>query len=423
MNQTHRKLIVLAVSLVVFSANSFAGENDWGEWDDNWDEPSGLNITGFTELGYGSFINSDNQTDSPLNEWRTQLDWSDSFEEIRVNLTADINIDQITNDNDFEFRNVNFQKTLGDHWDIKIGRQVLTWGVGDLAFINDLFPKDWQSFFNGRDDEYLKAPSDSIKLSFFSSVVNMDLVYNPEFTADNYLNGERLSFYIPGFGITQPSPVFSAETPNKSESAIRLFKKIDGTEWALYGYNGFYKTPEGLDADRGVFHPELYVFGASIRTSLGAGLFGFELGEYKTNETFTNSTLSLPNDQIKVLINYEWELFTNVTSMLQWFSEKKQSFTSSSNVLGNELAPKATYHQVSLRLTQLALQQRLTNSLFLFYSPTEEDWHLRIKTDYRLDDDWRITAGIYLYDGKYVNTFLGQLQENDSLWVRVRYNF
>ena len=39
--------------------------------------------------------------------------------------------------------------------DVKLGRQILTWGTGDLLFINDVFPKDFVSFFIGRDGEYL----------------------------------------------------------------------------------------------------------------------------------------------------------------------------------------------------------------------------------------------------------------------------
>ena len=52
-----------------------------------------------------------------------------------------------------------------DFLDLKAGRQVVTWGTGDLLFINDLFPKDWQSFILGRDEEYLKAPSDTVKVA------------------------------------------------------------------------------------------------------------------------------------------------------------------------------------------------------------------------------------------------------------------
>ncbi|MBI3067936.1 MAG: hypothetical protein HYY79_03365, partial [Betaproteobacteria bacterium] len=33
---------------------------------------------------------------------------------------------------------------------LRVGRQVITWGVGDLLFIHDTFPKDWRAFFTGQ---------------------------------------------------------------------------------------------------------------------------------------------------------------------------------------------------------------------------------------------------------------------------------
>jgi hypothetical protein len=83
------------------------------------------------------------------------------------------------------------------YMDIKVGRQILTWGTGDLLFVNDLFPKDFLSFFIGRDIEYLKAPSDAVKLSFFSSRVNLDLVFIPFLDMNTPIRGRRLSFYNP----------------------------------------------------------------------------------------------------------------------------------------------------------------------------------------------------------------------------------
>ena len=41
----------------------------------------------------------------------------------------------------------------GNAFDVKIGQQVLTWGTGDYVFLNDLFPKDYPSFFAGRSDD------------------------------------------------------------------------------------------------------------------------------------------------------------------------------------------------------------------------------------------------------------------------------
>src|SRR3972149_11637645 len=63
-----------------------------------------------------------------------------------------------------------------DNVDIKAGRQVLTWGTGDYLFVNDLSPKDYVSFFTGRDDEYLKLPSDAVRAWLFTDTVNLDFV-------------------------------------------------------------------------------------------------------------------------------------------------------------------------------------------------------------------------------------------------------
>jgi len=34
------------------------------------------------------------------------------------------------------------------NFNIRAGRQIITWGVGDLVFINDVFPKNWIAFLS-----------------------------------------------------------------------------------------------------------------------------------------------------------------------------------------------------------------------------------------------------------------------------------
>ena len=60
-----------------------------------------------------------------------------------------------------DVRDLTLSFSAGASTDVSIGRQVITWGTGDLVFLNDLFPKDFVSFFAGRDDDYLKAPGDA----------------------------------------------------------------------------------------------------------------------------------------------------------------------------------------------------------------------------------------------------------------------
>ncbi|MBI2840173.1 MAG: hypothetical protein HYX75_17795 [Acidobacteria bacterium] len=54
-------------------------------------------------------------------------------------------------------------------------------GVGDLLFINDVFPKDWVSFFAGRPMEYLKVGVDGVRLRYTGSHVNGEILALPFF--------------------------------------------------------------------------------------------------------------------------------------------------------------------------------------------------------------------------------------------------
>src|SRR5690606_13481367 len=133
--------------------------------------------------------------------------------------------------------------------DTKIGRQVLTWGTGDLLFLNDLFPKDFISFFAGRDEDYLKSPSDTARVSVFTTAVNIDLAWTPRFSPDDYLYGERFAFWDPARGeIAAPADPRRADEPASGELALRLFRTVGATEYALYGYAGRWKQPLGSGA-------------------------------------------------------------------------------------------------------------------------------------------------------------------------------
>ena len=102
--------------------------------------------------------------------------------------------------NQWELREAYLKYTLFKRLDFKVGRQILTWGTGDLIFINDLFAKDYESFFSGRNDEYLKAPQTSIRSELYMRAGTLSLVWTPQFTPNRIPNGERFSYYNPMVG-------------------------------------------------------------------------------------------------------------------------------------------------------------------------------------------------------------------------------
>ena len=69
------------------------------------------------------------------------------------------------------------------------------------------------------------------------------------------------------------------------------------------------------------------------------------------------------------------------------------------------------------------MQDKLTWSLFTFWSPNENDVYLRPAVSYRASDNWTMTFGMNLFAGDEPWTFLGQFENNSNAYVRVRYNY
>jgi hypothetical protein len=412
------RLLLLALLLPV---TLFADDDLWDE--DDWsDEEETSQWTGFVEAGLGTRFDSDPliDDDSTLQELRLRLESEWLAGKVTFGFKADAAYDGVVDDLDLDVRDLSAAWSIGNSTDIRVGRQVQTWGTGDLVFLNDLFPKDFVSFFAGRDDEYLKAPGDAIRITHFSPAANIDFVWTPVFEPDVYLTGERFSFFSPQAGMNvAPQPPFSAEEPEHSlqngEFALRLFRTIEGREYAVYAYHGFFKQPG--------FAP-LTSLGASLRQPLGPGLFNAETSYYLSRDDRSGTDPTLPNDQLRVLFGYEWEARPNFNIALQYYLERTMDHDDlMRNSPTPQFEPDENRHLLTNRLTYRAGRDKHTWSLFTFYSPSDRDLYARPVYGYRHDDRWEMTAGANLFAGKQKHTFFAQLQDASNAYLRIRFNY
>ena len=209
-----------------------------------------FDVSGFGEVRLGLRTQDDpHEKQVSIGETRLQIQVEKAWERATAKLTTDLLYDPVQDrytirleegEGVIDLREASLLVRPTAFMDVKVGRQILTWGTGDLLFINDLFPKDFISFFIGRDPEYLKAPSDAVKLSLFSPVVNFDLVYTPRFDADRFIDGSRISFFNSQLGRRSGrDAIVPTDKPATwiadSEVAWRFYKNLSGYELAIYG--------------------------------------------------------------------------------------------------------------------------------------------------------------------------------------------
>ncbi len=414
--------------LLLMPTMLFAQDNMWD--DDDWaEEEERTYWTGFLEAGLGTRFEEDPLVAgrSTLEDlrWRAETEWQ--LDRYTVDLKLDAGYDGVENEWFADIRDLSLGFTLGENTDVSIGRQVQTWGTGDLLFLNDLFPKDFQSFFSGRDDEYLKAPGNAVRVSHFSPAVNVDFVWTPEFEPDIYLTGERFAFFSPLAG-NNVAPRFTALEPQRSfdngEFALRLFRTVESSEYALYAYRGFFKQPSGLTTSLQPTFAPMSAFGASLRRPAGPGLFNAEISYYDSRDDRDGSNPLVPNSQLRLLAGFEWEARTNFTIGLQYYVEWTLDHDELlANSFATEFEPDERRHLITNRLTWRAGMDKYTTSLFTFYSPSDNDFYLRPQFAYRHSDQWSLSIGGNVFGGEEQQTFFKQLQDASNLYLRLRFNY
>ncbi len=426
----HRHIAALLLLPALALAQDSPWDDDaWEDWEE--EEETGLVWSGFVEGGLGTRASDDPLLDTraTLEELRARIETEWRPGGTTVAFKADAGYDGIEDDWIGEIRDLSVQFTLGEKLDVALGRQVQTWGTGDLVFLNDLFPKDFVSFFAGRDDEYLKAPGNSVRLTRYGDAVNVDFVWTPVFEPDGYLTGERFSFFFPPGGTNvAPRPPLDAVKPDESfdngEFALRLFRTVDGTEYSAYAYHGFFKQPNAFTADgRATFAP-MSAVGASVRLGAGPGLLNAETSLYLSRDDEDGTNPLLPNSQARFLVGYEWEAAANFTVGLQYYLEwtlDHDELLASSP--WPEFEPEEFRHLLTNRLTYRAGLDRFTYSLFTFFSPSDEDFYVRPSFTYRHSDQWSFIAGGNLFGGSEPQTFFNQLDDASNIYVRVRFNY
>ncbi len=397
------------------------------------------NLTGFFETRLGPRLRNDpNEGDFVIGEARLRLEntWEPGPVVIRV--VGDAVFDPVpdnykpnleTGAGAFDLREANIVWRPLSFADLKVGRQILTWGVGDLVFINDLFPKDYNSFFIGRDDEYLKAPSDAARLSLFSDFANVDLVYTPHFDADRFIDGTRLSYYNPlAGGVVGKNFILSPQWPDRwfkdDEFAGRLYRQLGVFEVAAYGYLGYFKSPAGITPMGDFYFPKLAVYGASLRGPLQGGILTAEFGRYISRDDPDGINPFAPNSDVRFLAGFEKEVASNLTAGIQYYAQIRSEQDAFLATLPPGANPSdKTRHLLTLRLTKLMMNQNLTLSLFNFWSPNEDDGHLRLRASYKLSDDWLVEGGGNVFYGPRKDVLFSQLKDNTNIYFAMRRSF
>ena len=399
-----------------------------------------LELHGFVQGNYSVRTAGTRETDPRddflLGDHRLQLELEQASDSGAVSFLVKVDFfhDAVAGQADIDVREA-YLTLEGSQADLRIGRQIITWGVGDLVFINDVFTKDWTALIAGQPLQYLKLGSDGANANFYLGALSAQIIAIPFFEPDRLPTGDRLVAFDPLPGVPKQTRI-PDRTVEDTELAGRLSGYVAGFDTAFYVYRGFWRAPPGLEIDTGSsaaggratgatwFYPPLSVYGASAQGSFATGVLSTEFGFYDSRQDREGTDPGIENSQARILVGYQKPLTDELTLSGQYYHERMLNGDAYRASLPPGFAARSTArHNITGRLTRYFNYQTYQVSLFVWVSPNDEDYWVNPELRYTVSDEMWIAAGANVFGGSGDHTFFGQFNRNDNVYTTLRFTF
>lgn len=390
-----------------------------------------ISLHGFLQGNYSADTVSSNPDsgDFKLAEERLQLKFDATKNSFHLFIKADGWYDHIGQKWDSELREGYIDYTA-NKWDARIGRQVITWGLGDLVFINDVFPKDYEAFFSGRPLEYLKKGVDGIKIGVYPGFASFELVAIPFFEPNHFPDSKIFWMFDPMPSISDREKKEPAVNLRNSEVALRAYRDIAGFDASLYFYRGYFRQSSmmidnlTIPTKLTLFYPKLSEYGASLQGRALDGVLSLEAGYYDSREDRQGTDPMILNSQTRFLIGYQRQIWEDFTLGLQYYGEYMHEYSDYVKNLPSGFPKDKRLHDLaSVRLTQFLVHQTLKLSFFSFWGLSDRDYLFNPEVKYNFSDHIWAAIGANVFGGGENWNQFGQLAKDDNVYVQVRYEF
>ncbi len=417
-NTLKKSVFLLATSLLFLGISSIACAGE-------------LFFNGFVQGNYSANLETSNPNgdDFKWAEEKVQIKIGGDKDPFYLFLKIDLSYDHLDDETDLELRE-GYIDYLSESWDLRVGRQIITWGVGDLIFINDIFPKDYEAFFSGRPLEYLKIGSDAVKIGIYPRFISAELVIIPFFESNNSPKRGRFWMFDPMPHITNRHEEEPITNLGNTELALRIYRNLIDYDVSLYFYKGFFRQssmlPNNIPSPTKItlFYPELSVYGASLQGRVMNGIISFEVGYYDSRQDRKGTDSMIPNSQTRFLIGYQRQLWEDFTIGLQYYGAYMHDYSEYETNLPEGFPKEKRFHDLmTIRLTQLLRHQTLKVSFFSFWGLSEGDYMIIPEVKYNFSDHIWAALGANIFGGGEEWSQFGSLDKNDIIYTIIRYEF
>jgi len=387
-----------------------------------------LDFSGFIDSYHAVRLSSPNEFMSSRSRLRAEMKANAGNSWLFASLNANHNY-LLPSRTFIELREAYFDYTA-KNWDLRIGRQIILWGVSDGLRITDLIsPLDLTEFL-ARDYDDIRIPVDAIKWRYMDNVIKLELLFVPIFQTyiipDDPMNPWSITYPSDGPEIIVAPAIKPEKSLKNSEVGGRLSFYLPGFDLSVSGLYTWNKLPV-YERNFTTSHDTLVLVPKHFRYSMvgldfsrpqGAFVIRGEGAMYSAEPMSTNLVNQHNPVMKKTTMNYlvglDWYPGSNWTLTGQ-FSQKLILLWE------DQLEDPKNTMLATLGITRKLFRSTLSASAFGYIDLTNEGMFARTSLDYSLSDQIHLITGVDIFHGDA--GIFGAYKNNSEFFFKAKYNF
>lgn len=388
----------------------------------------GMDFSGFIDSYHAVRLSSPHDFMSSRSRLRTEMKANKGNSWLFASLNANHNY-LLPSRTFIELREAYFDYTA-PNWDLRIGRQIVIWGVADGLRITDLIsPLDLTEFL-ARDYDDIRMPVDAIRWRYLDEVIKLELVFVPIFQTyiipDDPVNPWSVTFPPDGPEIILAPAVRPEPAIRNSEFGGKLSFYFPGLDLSASVLQTWNKLPV-YERNFSAAHDTLTMVPRHFRYTMIGLDFSRPQGPFVIRgEAAMYNGEPLPTDLRNRSNPVARKTTMNYLVGVDWYASGSWTLTGQFSqklilLYEEELEDPKNTLLATLGITRKLFRSTLSMGAFGYVDLTNRGMFARTSLDYSLSDQIHLITGVDIFHGDA--GIFGTYQNNSEFFIKAKYNF
>jgi hypothetical protein len=303
---------------------------------------------------------------------------------------------------------------ISDNWDLRFGKQIVTWGKADgLRITDQICPGDYSEFIT-QDFDDIRIPVDMLKFRYLPEFADFEFIWIPTFEPSISPANDspwNKNIFTGPVDIEQPE-----KNLENSEIAGKASFYLSGFDIAFSAFYTWDDTPT-TKVENGTLFGKYYrstILGIDLNKTIGEFVVRSEGAVYIDKRYSSTNAKIIKKNLINAMLGLDWYPGNDWTLTAQLADKFITDYND--ELIDDEHSAVAT-----MSISKKLFRELLECSAMVYYGFEDDDMYNKLEADYAVTDDFHAVIGTDIFIGD--EGMYGQYEDQSQVWIKARYDF